>query len=96
MKVTLIKSVSTDIEISLPAYVKFGDLYTKIADKKYCIRVQNWEYGCTGIEICPLTQNNPFANDGWEFISEDQFNSVYEEVLKKVTTFQPDLNLQPA
>lgn len=94
MKYKSVKIVEQELELAFPCYVKFGDSYTKILNETECIRVQNWQYGVVGIEIERLSGYDPFRNDGWKFISEEEFNSVYQEVFEKLVSFQP--NLQPA
>lgn len=95
MKYTTKKQVKQEIEITLPCYVKFSEKYTKILNEKECLNVDNWGLHSFGIGITELSCYDPFGNEGWEFIAEEEFNAVYQEVLEKVTTFQPQLNEQP-
>lgn len=87
--------VEQEVEVTFPCFVKFSEHYTKLVNKDYCIRVANWSKDNFGIELCPLSQCNPFANDGWAFVSEEEFNSVYKKVSKRIALFNPHLN-QPA
>lgn len=96
MKYTTTKQIKQEVEVTLPCYIKFSQHYTKIFNEKDCLIVENWGSWDFGIEIRTLSNCNPFGNDGWVFITEEEFNSVYQEVLEKVTTFQPQLNEEPA
>lgn len=96
MKYTSIKTITEEVELTTPCYTRFSEKYTKILNEKYCLVVENWSKNNFGISITELSCYNPFGNDGWVFITEDEFNYVYEEVLEKIKSFQLQLNEQPA
>lgn len=95
MKYTTKKQVEQEVEITLPCYVKYSENYTKIFNEKECLIVKKYDHHF-GVSIIDLSCIDPFGNDGWEFITEEEFDSVYEGVLTKVNSFQPQLNEQPA
>lgn len=89
MKVKFNKTTTEEMEIPLPCFVKYGDLYTKVIGKDNLLIVEDWGYGDKGIIVAISSQRNPFGNDGWVFITENEFNKVLLSVYEKLTQFIP-------
>lgn len=86
MKIINKKTVEEEIELRLPAFVKFGEHYSKIINSKKIITVNNYSFHKS---ISIEQQFNPFGNEGWQFIAEEIFDEIFENVLKELKQLSP-------
>lgn len=74
--------------VKIPCYVKFSEVYMKVLNDNDVLVIDNWGFSY-GIERTILAHRNPFANDGWEFITEEQFNEVHKMVSDILSEYLP-------
>ncbi len=78
-----------NIEIKeYPVFVRFADVYYKLISDEYILKVDDWSF-TKQIEWTPTLQCDPFGNNGWEFITEDQFNDAHLRVTEFLNSFLP-------
>lgn len=83
MLITVNKKVNEVVEVNLPCFVKFAEHYTRIDATDKHLVVENWGFS-KKVEHVVSAQHNPFANEGWEFITEEQFNDKLTKVLSEL------------
>ncbi len=90
MEIIIRKTIEEKIQINLPEYVQFSGQYTKFLDKDWCLVIDDWGTSSgIGISWKPKSQHNPFGNDGWKFITEAEFNEVYNKVSEQLSKYKP-------
>ena len=91
MKVTIKEQKEKVLEINFPCYVKFSDKYTKVISEKMSLVVEDWEHSGWGIAITNFGTGATFGLEGWEFITEEQFNEAHLRVAEKLAQYLPQL-----
>jgi len=89
MKVTIKEQKEKVLEINFPCYVKFSDKYTKVINERTALVVEDWEHSGIGISYTNYGTGATFGLDGWEFISEEQFNEAHLRVSEKLAKYLP-------
>lgn len=79
MEFTYKETLTKKLDIKFPAFVKSGEYYYKIIDKTNLLIVTDFSFN-KSISFTISEHHNPFSNNGWEFISEDEFNEVHKSV----------------
>jgi len=87
MKYISTKKVEEIHELELPAFVRYGQTNYKMLDEKKILLVQDYPFS-KRIELVSSDQCNPFSLDGWEFITEEEFNEVFSRVLSELRQFE--------
>jgi hypothetical protein len=77
------------IQIELPCYTNFSGQYCKFINEEQVLEVEEWGDYNFGIELKPKAHCNPFANEGWKFITEDEFNEVHKRVVNRLSKYSP-------
>lgn len=89
MEYTFQKTIAQKVDITLPAFIKYGGVFYKIMDKKMII-VDTYDFN-SGIQITNTNLSIAFGNSGWEFVSENVFNEEFSKVYSFLDEFIPDL-----
>ena len=75
-----------EIELTFPSFVRFGECYYKLINEKQIITVD--DFICSkSIEFREYGITVAFGNDGWKFISEEEFNSAHQRVSDYLQSF---------
>lgn len=84
MKYKLSKTVTEEINVDLPCFVKLGENhFWKILDELTVIIVTTYDFN-TSIEIGLIAHNNVFGNPGWEFTTEDEYVKAEKEAMQYI------------
>ncbi len=89
MKVTINKQTQEVIEFDIPCYVKFGEHYTKVLSETSILIVTDWEHSNKSITIDNILFSSTFSNEGWKFITEEEFNAVHLKVAELLSQYLP-------
>lgn len=90
MKVTYSQIKEKEIELTFPAFVQFSAIFYKIIDEKTLLIVEEFGFNL-GITVKTISVMAPFGNEGWKFITEQEFNDALNRVSYKLSQYFPKL-----
>lgn len=73
------KTVTDTVSVELPCFVRFSEVYYKMYKNKAVTQVSDFGFS---MSIEHSKNINPFGNEPWSFIEEDEFNAAFDRVMK--------------
>lgn len=90
MKYTYSEIKEKEIELTFPAFIQFSSVYYKMMNKDLLVKVEDFDFAFS-IEVRTPPMCNPFGNEGWKFITEEEFNDAHQRVSDKLIQYSPKL-----